>query len=59
MILHGHKDCVSCLDTNEDILLSGSHDKTLKIWDKISWTCIKTLRGHQGSSLYRSSSFCN
>ncbi len=29
--------------------VSGSEDKTLKVWDLASWTCIATLEGHEGS----------
>jgi WD40 repeat protein len=29
-------------------ILSGSYDKTIKIWDKSTGECVRTLRGHDG-----------
>ena len=37
-----------CLDISHDgnILISGSADKTIKIWSFETGTCLKTLEGH-------------
>ena len=34
---------------SDGTLASGSMDKTIKIWDTSSGTCIKTLKGHTHS----------
>lgn len=33
----------------ENIFLSGSLDKSIKMWDALSGTCIYTFLGHQGN----------
>ncbi|HAA27203.1 MAG TPA: hypothetical protein DCE56_05375, partial [Cyanobacteria bacterium UBA8553] len=30
------------------MLASGSHDRTIKLWDVSTGKCLKTLRGHTG-----------
>jgi len=47
---HGHGGPVWCLEFDEeaDRLVSGSYDKTLKIWELGSGRCLRTLRGHDG-----------
>jgi WD40 repeat protein len=35
-----------------DTIMSGSWDKTLKIWDVASGTCKATLEGHRYLSLF-------
>mmetsp|Transcript_4536 Transcript_4536/g.6255 ORF Transcript_4536/g.6255 Transcript_4536/m.6255 type:complete len:651 (+) Transcript_4536:175-2127(+) len=47
---HGHGGPVWCLefDLEADRLVSGSYDKTLKIWELGSGRCLRTLRGHDG-----------
>ena len=35
--------------TTGDKLISGSDDKTIKIWSTTSWTCERTLTEHTGS----------
>ena len=42
-MLKGHTRRISCLLQN-DILISGSHDRTIKLWD--NGQCIRTLEGH-------------
>ena len=45
----GHSRAVSCLAFKPDdpnILVSGSWDKTLKIWDLSTGACLSTVRGH-------------
>ena len=46
----GHGGPVWCLDVDDegDCLLSGSYDRTIKIWDLGSGNCLGTLRGHEG-----------
>ena len=51
MTLLGHTDTVRCLQVNGSILISGSYDNTLKIWDLESGLCKNTLYGHTDSVL--------
>ena len=46
--LKGHRLTVSCIaiDYDSKIIISGSWDKTIKIWDIQSGTILKTLLGH-------------
>jgi len=45
-----HTDGITCLkfDPEGSFLYSGSSDKTIKIWDLGSGTCVETLLGHKG-----------
>jgi WD40 repeat protein len=45
---HGHSGCVNSLEFNKsgDLLLSGSDDRTVKIWNSTSGECLETLHGH-------------
>ena len=47
-VLVGHTAPVDSVDYSPDgrFIVSGSHDKTLKIWDAESGTEIRTLTGH-------------
>jgi len=47
---HGHGGPVWCvgLDERRGLLVSGSYDRTLKVWDLRRGTCLRTLRGHEG-----------
>jgi len=45
--LTGHQDYIYCLTVKDGMLFSGSHDKTIKIWDIKSGTELHTLNGHQ------------
>src|SRR5437868_2730649 len=51
--LKDHNNVISCLailqTSTGEYLISGSSDKTLKIWDTKMYKCIKTLVGHTGS----------
>lgn len=42
--LIGHSSNVCCLSSFGDVIVSGSWDKTVKIWK--NWECIATLEGH-------------
>ncbi|KAI5478222.1 F-box and WD-40 domain protein 1/11 [Pseudohyphozyma bogoriensis] len=49
--LRGHTDSVYCLQFDQSKVISGSRDKTVRIWDLQSMTCVKILEGHEGSIL--------
>ncbi|MBW0507239.1 hypothetical protein O181_046954 [Austropuccinia psidii MF-1] len=49
--LKGHKDSIYCLQINGHHIITGSRDRTVKVWNIKSGQCIKTLAGHQGSVL--------
>lgn len=51
MILQGHTDEINsiCYSANGDRIISGSNDKTIKIWDTSSGLCLNTLKGHASS----------
>ena len=47
--LRGHGDAVSSLAFRPDdlnVLVTGSWDKTVKLWDLSTSTCLSTMRGH-------------
>jgi len=41
----------SMLQVDEDKVISGSYDKTLKVWDIKTGQCRMTLRGHSAAVL--------
>ncbi|CAD8155333.1 unnamed protein product [Paramecium pentaurelia] len=48
--LNGHSKGISCLilNNNEDLIISGSLDKTIKFWvKKNNWVCQQTITDHQ------------
>ncbi|KAL7624103.1 hypothetical protein AAE478_005660 [Parahypoxylon ruwenzoriense] len=48
----GHNECIYSLQYNADYLVSGSRDRTLRIWNLRTRRLIRPpLRGHQGSVL--------
>ncbi|KAL9480960.1 hypothetical protein ACSS6W_005746 [Trichoderma asperelloides] len=49
----GHDKAVYSVAFSHDskLLVSGSHDKTVKLWDSTTGACIHTFRGH-GSTVY-------
>lgn len=49
-ILLGHKKYVRtvCLSSDDRIIVSGSDDETIKIWDADTGVCEMTLEGHNG-----------
>ena len=44
-----NKDTVRCLQANEKVIVSGSYDMTLRVWDLPSGTCRHTLRSEYSS----------
>jgi WD40 repeat protein len=44
----GHSDRVRCLlaTRSSTLLVSGSNDKMIKVWDVVTRTCLRTLAGH-------------
>ncbi|CAO3608360.1 unnamed protein product [Mucor hiemalis] len=51
--LQGHEDSVYCLAwIDKDLLISGSRDRTFKVWHAPSGKCIRTIKNeHDGSIL--------
>jgi WD40 repeat protein len=49
--LEGHGGCVNAINFNVDgdLIVTGSDDKTVKIWNSVSKRCITTLYGHQSN----------
>ncbi|KAK1828700.1 F-box/WD repeat-containing protein 1A [Podospora conica] len=47
----GHGECIYSLQFNEKYLVSGSRDRTLKVWDLETGRCLRTLTKHEGSVL--------
>lgn len=45
-VFRGHTDSVMCLQFEDNILMTGSYDSTVKIWDMESGEELRTLRGH-------------
>ena len=48
--LEGHTECVTVVSITPDghVAVSGSDDKTLRVWDLDTGQCIRTLEGHTG-----------
>ncbi|KAJ3075789.1 hypothetical protein HDU98_006880 [Podochytrium sp. JEL0797] len=47
----GHTDAVYCIQFKNNLLASGSRDRTLKFWDMDKIHCLRSLSGHNGSIL--------
>jgi len=52
--LEGHKKGISSIaviksNDSRTLIISGSHDKTIKIWDANTWELLHTLEGHIGT----------
>eukprot|EP01137_Pigoraptor_chileana_P017831 Opistho-2@76411 len=44
--LVGHTDSISCLQFEDDLLVTGSDDRTVRVWDAVMGRCALTLLGH-------------
>ncbi|KAI9011755.1 WD40-repeat-containing domain protein [Hyaloraphidium curvatum] len=49
--VEGHTDSVYCVQFDNDTIVSGSRDRTIKWWDMRSGRNFRTMRGHDGSVL--------
>lgn len=49
--LLGHQDSVYCLQFDDEKIVTGSRDRTIKIWDLHQYQLLHTLEGHTGSVL--------
>ncbi|KAJ1980946.1 hypothetical protein H4R34_002266 [Dimargaris verticillata] len=50
--LNGHSDSVYCLQFQDELLVTGSRDRTIKFWNLgDGFECMRTLTGHEGSVL--------
>ena len=49
--LEGHTNCVNsvCLSSDDGMVVSGSNDNTVRLWDRSSGVLLRTLEGHRGS----------
>ena len=45
--IRGHTNAINSVAVKNNKIVSGSWDKTIKIWDLNSGECLKTLRGHE------------
>lgn len=45
--LEGHQDAVLCLQFDSKRVVTGSSDRTVRLWDTRSGRCFRTLVGHQ------------
>ncbi|KAF8842817.1 WD40 repeat-like protein [Paxillus ammoniavirescens] len=49
--IDGHRDSVYCLDFDSSRIISGSRDRTIKVWCIKTGRCLATFEGHTGSVL--------
>ncbi|KAG0018387.1 hypothetical protein BGZ81_010262 [Podila clonocystis] len=50
-VLFGHEDSVYCIQFDNEKIVTGSRDTTIKFWDANTFQCIHTLHGHSRSVL--------
>ncbi|XP_072014308.1 uncharacterized protein [Amphiura filiformis] len=48
-LLRGHKEQVTCIDCDDTLLVSGSSDTTVRIWNVFTGECIHKLEEHTDS----------
>ena len=46
--MSGHTEEVHCICLRGDLLVSGSADHTVRLWDWPSGTCLSVMAGHEG-----------
>ncbi|KNE58112.1 hypothetical protein AMAG_04931 [Allomyces macrogynus ATCC 38327] len=49
--LKGHGDSVYCIQFDQQRIVSGSRDQTIKVWSLATGTILQEMRGHAGSVL--------
>ena len=49
--LRGHTDSVTCVGFDAHCIISGSEDKTVRVWDSLSQLLIITLTGMHSHSV--------
>lgn len=49
--LSGHLDSVYCLEFDSRRIITGSRDRTIKVWSLETGHCLATFKGHRGSVL--------
>ena len=47
--LEGHTEAVRCVRASTCMVLSGSWDKTVRLWDLRTGKCVRTMEGHTGT----------
>ncbi|KAJ1990048.1 hypothetical protein GGI25_002347 [Coemansia spiralis] len=47
----GHADSVYCVQCDHDKIVTGSRDRTVKVWDSQTLECLRTFTGHDASVL--------
>ncbi|KAH8097106.1 WD40 repeat-like protein [Cristinia sonorae] len=49
--MYGHTDSVYCLEFDSSKIITGSRDRTIKVWSLKTGKCLATFSGHNGSVL--------
>ncbi|OCH94577.1 WD40 repeat-like protein [Obba rivulosa] len=49
--ISGHSDSVYCLEFDSSRIITGSRDRTIKVWSLKTGKCLATFAGHRGSVL--------
>ena len=47
-LAHTEEVTSACFGLDENVIISGSDDRTVRIWDALSGKCLQVLEGHQG-----------
>ncbi|CAK4020576.1 E3 ubiquitin ligase complex SCF subunit sconB [Lecanosticta acicola] len=45
-VFKGHTNGVMCLQFTDNVLITGSYDTTVKVWDINTGECVRTMNGH-------------
>ncbi|KAL2886507.1 putative WD repeat-containing protein all2124 [Ceratocystis lukuohia] len=43
VVLNGHSDSIYCLQSDEDKIITGSRDRTIRVWDIRTYKCIMVI----------------